>query len=184
MAVLLVLPITALARGNHHHHRVVNSLSTTPVVIVNPLEVATPASGEIVFTAYLTGFGYPDNTPQNSDIINNSGHEAHAGGTGTYDDPITLASGYVGQTSDYAYGTMFYIPNVQAYFIITETCASCHSDSKLPHFDQWVGGVGANAGQTVACEARLTGNYTVIQNPISTYPVTKGALFSNGVCRK
>jgi chitinase len=44
-------------------------------------------------TAYLTGYGYPDNTPANSDAIAypNVQHSV-AGGTGTYANPVSMAT--------------------------------------------------------------------------------------------
>lgn len=146
--------------------------------------VTPPVGSEIKFTAYITGWGYPDNDPANSDTTYNSGIEGHAHGTGTYEDPISMAVGYVGEKSDYPYGTKFYIANLKAYFEVVDTCASCHKgQGGLVWLDTWHGGKGESKGAVIACEEKHTGNYLVIQNPASTYPVIVGALFQNGVCR-
>ena len=111
----MVLPTSALAwgdyshhykHGNQNHHSLgsgnnsrgsdgssVGVPTSTPPVVVPPITppiVAAPE--EIRTTIYDTLFGYPDNTPANSSILSNGGQ---AGGTGTFNDPITMASGYV-----------------------------------------------------------------------------------------
>jgi hypothetical protein len=132
----------------------------------------------------LTGWGYPDNDPANSDTTYNSGIEGHAGGTGTYSDPISMASGYVGEKSDYPYGTMFYVPNMRAYFKVVDTCASCHvGNGGLVWLHLWHGGQGANTSSVISCEENHTDNYLVIQNPANNYAVVPGPLYQNGVCR-
>lgn len=149
-----------------------------------PTAPSPAPSDEKRFTAYITGYGYPDNDPANSNICWNSGVESRAGGTGTYDDPITMAVGYVGDKSDYPLGTKFYIPNLRAYFKVQDTCASCHAGKNgLPWLDVWHGGQGASANAVISCEEKHTGNYTVIQNPASNYAVVPGSLYQNNSCR-
>src|SRR5262249_39093747 len=65
---------------------------TTPTA-PPPTPTTTPPisnSNETAFTAYITGYGWPDNTPPSANISNPVVHQS-AGGTGTYADPITIA---------------------------------------------------------------------------------------------
>ena len=45
-------------------------------------------------TVFLTGYSYWDNTPPASAIIGRPVIHQFAAGTGTYDDPVTLAVGW------------------------------------------------------------------------------------------
>jgi len=147
--------------------------------------ISESTGDEIGFTAYLTGWGYPDNDPRNSDTTYNSGILGHAGGIGTYEDPISMAVGYVGEESDYSYGTMFYVPNLRAYFQVVDTCASCHKgQNDLVWLDLWHGGQGSRRSSVISCEESHTGNYLVIQNPAPNYAVIAGPLYdSRNGCR-
>ena len=153
------------------------------------------------FTAYTTGYGWPDNTPPGGAISNPVLH-ATAGGTGSYADPITLAVGHsiTGSvdTLDIPAGTIFYIPNVRRYFIVEDTCGDgstpqtgpCHvgfpSDTTV-WVDMWVGGQGGNTTAVDNCESFLTDTngdaHLIIEAPASNYVVVPGPLFgTNGTC--
>ena len=208
--VLLGLPLSALAYGGYHgqnngshrshqHHRGSNPVppvvvpptppSTTPVP---PPVVPPPTGNELVVQVYNTFFGYPDNTPPNSSILSTGGQ---AGGTGTFNDPITAASGYIlvnGQpVLDYPYGTKFYVPNERKYFAIGDECGDlpgpeskpCHKTEMPPYpqIDLWIGGVGASKTPVIACEDSHTRVNTVIFNPSANHPVVVGAVY-NGSC--
>jgi len=127
--------------------------------------------------AFVTGYGWPDNSPPGNIT---SGLSGHAGGTGTFADPITIAVGYVGSTPDYAYGTKFYIPNVRKYFVVGDTCAACHQkpSGTSVWVDLWVGGNGSDDPGVLACENTVTGNFTVIRNPDANRLVVAGSLFN------
>ncbi len=148
-----------------------------------------PATGEIRFTAYTTGYGWPDNTPPGSDISDPVLHQV-AGGTGTYGDPITVAVGHTislgKDTLDYPKGTKFYIPNLRRYFIVEDTCGDGNTPQNGPchtgyqghaWLDVWVGGVGASSSSVLSCEDTITDLHLVIQNPASSYAVTQGPVF-------
>ena len=74
-------------------------------------------SGEIPMKVYLTGYSYWDNTPRGSAAIALPVVRRQAGGTGTFNDPITIAVGHVkyGNRSvpDYRAGTKFYVKNLR-----------------------------------------------------------------------
>ena len=180
------------------------TLSSTPPPTTPPPTPPPPTpppnGNEVVRTSvYITGFGYPDNTPPNSDAICCGVlHGSHAGGTGTYTDPITVAVGHVisggKDTLDFPAGTRFYIPNLRRYFMVEDACGDgntpqngpCHNLSQADAgatlwLDVWVGGVGASSGPVISCEDAITALHTVIQNPNSTHPVVVGPVY-NGAC--
>jgi hypothetical protein len=135
--------------------------------------------------AYLTAYGFPDNTPPSAGIAypattattfpNNStgvGIHTSASGTGTYSDPVTTAD-YTGMLPA---GSEIYIPSDQKYYIVEDSCTECRSDITgsgtnsdgtlgvgqdggpgLVHFDRWVGGEGEDFADVVACEDQMTG---------------------------
>jgi len=135
--------------------------------------------------AYLTAYGYPDNTPPSAAIAypatttttfpNNStgtGIHTSASGTGTYSDPVTTAD-YTGMLPA---GSEIYVPSDQKYYIVEDSCTECRSDITgsgtnsdgtlgvgqdggpgLVHFDRWVGGDGEDFADVVACEDQMTG---------------------------
>jgi hypothetical protein len=157
------------------------TLTPTPKPTQTPTQTPTPGStGTVMSNAFVTGYGWPDNSPPGNVT---SGLSGHAGGTGTYADPITLAVGYVGNTPDYPYRTKFYIPNVRRYFIVGDTCAACHSkpSGASVWVDMWAGGNGSDNAGVLACENSVTGNTTIILNPDANRPVVSGPLF-NGSC--
>jgi hypothetical protein len=139
----------------------------------------------VISNAFVTGYGWPDNSPAGTAISNPIIHQG-AGGVGTYADPITIAVGYVGTARDYPAGTRFYIPNVRRYFIAEDTCAACHNKpaGASTWVDMWVGGNGTNNAGVLACENTLTGNHTIIVSPDANRPVVSGALFNGttGTC--
>lgn len=169
--------------------------TTTPTTTApKPPAPAVPvvgAAGETRFTAYITGYGWPDNTPKGSAEISHPVIHSLAGGVGTFADPITLAVGHTisggTDTLDYKAGTKFYMPNLQKYFIVEDTCGDgntpqngpCHSGYLgHPWLDIWVGGNSSNQSATLACENAITDTHLVIQNPASTYKVVVGDVAS------
>ncbi|MCL2782856.1 MAG: RICIN domain-containing protein, partial [Propionibacteriaceae bacterium] len=92
--------------------------------------------------AYMTFYGYPDNTPPSADIAspnfkspdktfpnNNLNQGIHAnqqaGGDGSYANPLTMATWAAGEL---AYGTIVYVPRLQKYFIAEDQCTECQAD--------------------------------------------------------
>lgn len=166
------------------------SPTPSPAPSPTPSPSPAPSGNEITFKAYNTLFGWPDNTPNNSSELSTGGM---AGGTGTYNDPITVAVGWqqIGgkEVLDYPYGTKFYIPDFKKYFVVGDECGDPpHPESKMchksgmppyPQIDLWAGGVGSKmntaAGNKVLdCEDANTGLHTMIQNPAPGLPVKAG----------
>lgn len=157
---------------------------------------ATSASPSSTEQAFITMYGWYDNTPP-SDTISYPTLHQHAGGTGTFADPITYAS----DTAETKPGTKIYVPRVQKYFIMEDDCEECDADwsghgpdggPNLWHFDLWLGGKGGNAISAIECEDALT-NYnpdntpkleSVIVNPPGNETVSPAPLFntSSGAC--
>ncbi len=137
-----------------------------------------PSQGAL--QVYTTFYASGDNTPAGSTQIDLGGHSGNAGGTGTYQDPITLAVGgsiINGQEiDDYPYGMMFYFPDLKKYFIAEDFCGdgnspqtkACHK-SEVPGYVQL--DLYAGNGNLESCEDRLTGIRSVVFNPASNLQV-------------
>jgi hypothetical protein len=162
----------------------VTTRGTTPTPTPTPTPTTTPtgtATGTVLANAYITLYGWPDNSPPGAGIWWPSVHTL-AGGTGTYADPISLAVGYVGSTPDIPAGTRFYIPNVRKYFIVEDGCAACHATPAGTSIwvDMWTGGNGTNDAAVVTCENSMpvTGKFTVVENPDPNRVVVVGSLYN------
>lgn len=145
-----------------------------------PTTSAEPSGYAQTFITYYAAY---DNDPAGSTEIA-YGNERHpaAGGTGTYDDPITLAT----DPTEIPPGTVIYYPAVRKYFVMEDDCAECISDwkkSKRPHIDLWMS---ADVDKRVlACENALTpaGLVTIEVNPARDRPVDTRPLFDpSGRC--
>jgi hypothetical protein len=166
-----------------------------------PRTVSPQESGKVISTAYTTGYGYWDNTPPGSTIISNPVLHQSAGGTGTWQDPITIAVGHSisngVDTLDYPAGTRMYIPSLEKYFIVEDACGDgatpqdipCHNISRAARrgatvwFDVWIGGSSSSNSDSRQCQSTLTGIHTVILDPsIHNYRVTPGDVLSGQVC--
>ena len=157
---------------------------------------APAASAATTDQSFVTFYGWWDNTPPGGDISYPEIHQT-AGGTGTYSDPITYAS----YTGEFPAGTIIYVPRVQKYFIMEDSCEECQADwtgkgpdggPNLRHVDLWLGGQGGNAMAAIDCEDALThsnadGTPTlepIIVGPPSNETVSSAPLFntSTGQC--
>jgi hypothetical protein len=129
----------------------------------------------------MTGYSYQDNTPANSNEICCGVVHNRAGGTGTYDDPITVAvPGKSGRGMEFAPGTMFYSGDLRRYLIVEDSGAT---NTELPHLDVYVDGKGLPKSASDKCMSQITGTRTVVINPGPGYPVTRGALTGPYGCR-
>ncbi|MBB3085443.1 hypothetical protein [Geodermatophilus sabuli] len=158
---------------------------------------APPGTGEREIQAYMTGYSYFDNAPAGSPSTSHPIVHRQAGGTGTYEDPITVAVGHSeagGQdTLDWAAGTRFYVPAMSRYLIVEDTCGdgaapqngACHTgypSSASTWLHVWVDGRDAGSSSTDSCLGRLTGVRTVIVNAGPGHPVDAGPIASGGGC--
>jgi len=146
-----------------------DKLATSAALVgFNPAMTALPASYADISTnlvgtgyktkAWLTAYGWPDNSPAGADIansfrspastypaltgtassFNNRGGGIHpggsAGGDGSYGNPLTLAAvvnntgASTAQPSLIPWGTQIYVPRVQKYFIAEDVCYECTGD--------------------------------------------------------
>ncbi|MDN5805363.1 MAG: hypothetical protein L0H26_12385, partial [Microlunatus sp.] len=128
--------------------------------------------------AFVTGYTWWDNSPPGSAEISHPVLHRRAGGTGTYADPITMAVGYTSAGPDIPYGTRFYLPNFQKYFIVEDICGACHRPPANVTYklDLWLDGRSSSAKGAKSCAYRITGNQPVIRNPARTYPVRAGSI--------
>ena len=153
----------------------------------------TATASERQYSVYLTGYSYWDNTPPGSAAIARPVLRDKAGGTGTYEDPITIAVGHRiegnRQTLDYPPGTRFYLPQLRRYAIVEDVCGEaptpqngpCHTGHNgLPWLDIYVDGAGSVRSQSESCMRRITRVQPIIQNPSPDYPVVAGALTESG----
>jgi len=73
---------------------------------------------------WLTGYSFQDNTPPGSAVVSHSILHRKAGGAGTYNDPITVASPGSAQDMAFPPGTKFYLPSVLRYVMVEDSGAS------------------------------------------------------------
>ncbi|WP_152683793.1 hypothetical protein [Pseudarthrobacter siccitolerans] len=167
-----------------------------------PAPVLPQATNEqIVTTTYTTAYTWYDNTPAGSAAISHPVLHQTAGGTGTFDDPITIAVGHSLATGedvlDFPAGTKIYLPDVRRYFIVEDTCGDgdepqggpCHQGvnangtNSTIWIDMWIGGQSMSASGANECASRVTNVNTAVFNPASNYVVAPGAgVIHDGKC--
>ncbi|MDQ1059880.1 3D (Asp-Asp-Asp) domain-containing protein [Arthrobacter globiformis] len=159
-----------------------------------------PSDEKVVPDVYMTAYTWFDNTPARSPDISHPVLHHEAGGTGTYEDPITVAVGHSLETGkdvlDVPAGTRIYVPNVRRYFIVEDTCGDgptpedrpCHSgaekyDGASIWIDLWIGGEGGSKASARRCTRKVTGTRTAVFNPRADYAVASGeGVIHNGKC--
>ena len=166
-----------------------------------PAPAAQPSAERTVTTAYTTAYTWFDNTPAGSATISHPVLHKSAGGTGTFEDPITIAVGHSLASGrdvlDFPAGTRIYLPDVRRYFIVEDTCGDgndpqngpCHQGANANGtnstiwIDMWIGGQGVSAGAADECASRVTDVNTAVFNPASDYAVAPGAgVIHDGKC--
>ncbi|WP_455835237.1 hypothetical protein [Pseudarthrobacter siccitolerans] len=149
---------------------------------------------------YLTAYTWFDNTPAGSPVISHPVIHQSAGGTGTYDDPVTIAVGHSLATGqqilDYPPGTRIYVPDLRRYVIVEDTCGDgptpeegpCHTgaeefgDASI-WLDVWIGGEDQSAEFARRCTRQVTGVRTVVFDPPDNYVVADGnGVIHDGKC--
>ncbi|HEY5024572.1 MAG TPA: Ig domain-containing protein [Acidimicrobiales bacterium] len=149
----------------------------------------TAASAQSNVKAFMTLYGWADNSPPGPVIAHPCLHNT-AGGVGTFANPVTFAT----DVSELGWCQVIYVPYMKRYFIHEDECSECDSDWSRFHlyrFDMWAGG-DANSRTAPekkalrACESAWTradfvsdpANPTVIVDPPSDLPVTTAPIFS------
>lgn len=129
-----------------------------------------------ISSAYMTFYGWPDNSPPGPDIAYPVIHK-QAGGTGTYRDPITFAS----TTKEFPKGTRIYVPYLKRYLLMEDHCVDCAKDWSRgkAHVDVWAGGDSRHKRAVLACEDKLTpdGKVKIVPNPPKNLPVHTYPMF-------
>jgi hypothetical protein len=171
------------------------------LVALAGISTSSRAAGETLITnTFITAYTWQDNTPPGSPEISNPVLHAQAGGTGTYEDPVTIAVGHSRATGqdvlDLPAGTRIYLPDVRRYFIVEDTCGDgpapengpCHTGAREQGnaslwIDMWIGGGGENASFVNACTRAVTGVRSGLLNPAPNYAVAPGAgVIHDGKC--
>ena len=140
--------------------------------------------------AFMTLYGYVDNSPPGTDIAHPCGSRSGAGGTGTDADPITFAT----DVKELPWCVIIYVPYMERYFIHEDECSQCDHDWKRFHlyrFDMWAGGDAGSLHQPekkalLRCERTWTradsvkdpDNPTITVDPPSDLPVVTTPIFS------
>ncbi len=170
-ATWVVLPVALLAAGCA---TVVPPVPQAPSAAPATAAATPSASGTV--DVYITFYGGIDNDPPgSSDIAHPNGRHATAGGTGTFDDPITLAT----DPRELPPGTVAYDPQLKKYFVMEDDCDECIAEwgaSHHPHIDLWTAAAGSGL---LACEEALTpaGPAPVEINPPADRPVDPRPLY-------
>ncbi|KAE9370822.1 hypothetical protein N431DRAFT_492846 [Stipitochalara longipes BDJ] len=131
----------------------------------------------------ITFYGYPDNDPPSAQTAYNCGGRNNiAGGTGTYDDPLTMASA----SGEFSQCEIVYVPYLEKYVRYEDYCQECTDDfngSGKRHIDVWTGSSTVNGGQAqINCEDSLTpsGDIVIVRSPDSSYGVDTAPLYHKG----
>lgn len=134
---------------------------------------ASPARAADELDVQVTLYGWPDNSPPGDTIDCPQIHD-HADGTGTFDDPITFATGN-DQDDVMPCGTIIYVPFLKKYFIREDSCATCDG----PWTDLWAGGDDSTAQAVLGCEDSLTrDDVTISINPDDGLDVDTTPIFN------
>jgi hypothetical protein len=171
------------------------------LVAIAIISTSSRAAGEtLVGNAYITAYSWQDNTPPGSPAISNPVLHKQAGGTGTYQDPVTIAVGHSTATGhdvlDFPAGTRIYLPDVRRYFIVEDTCGDgptpqdgpCHTGARAQAnasmwIDMWIGGDGQDASFVSDCARKVTGVRSGVLNPASNFVVASGGgVIHDGIC--
>jgi Ricin-type beta-trefoil lectin domain len=149
---------------------------------------AAAARQPTVVQVYATYYGWYDNTPPGCATA----YSGCAGGTGTYQHPITFAS----DKREFPVGTILYYPTIEKYVRMGDDCQECDQDwsgkgpdggPRLHHVDLWIGGQGGNEFDVINCEDALTQGTPsgaplltpFIVNPPADMPVSTEPLFDS-----
>lgn len=134
---------------------------------------ASTGSCSVQFGVQQTFYGYPDNSPPGAGIAYTQCGRSQAGGTGTYDDPLTMATA----SGELKVCEVVYAPYLKKYLRYEDECAQCNTDWKNGgkwHIDTWTGSSTENGGQKqIDCEDSLTPDaaQSIIRNPSRDLPV-------------
>ncbi len=98
-----------------------------PTPAAAPVTHATSGTSQSVWE---TSYAAIDNDPSGSRAIAYPSVHSQAGGTGTYNDPITLAA----DRRWLPVGTKVYAPRWHKYYVMEDECVECEGDWSSGHF--------------------------------------------------
>jgi hypothetical protein len=125
--------------------------------------------------AWITGYTFWDNTPPGSAAIARPVIHDEAGGTGTYQDPITIAVGRGQAGWHYAPGTRIYLEDLEKYAVVEDLCGACAAGrAGRPHLDLYIGGENTSSRSANACAMKITAVQSIVVHPAPDYPVRPG----------
>jgi hypothetical protein len=156
-----------------NRRRVLDAIAATSFVY--------PGTGQTIPMA-ISAYGWPDNSPPGAAIAYPQIHQ-QAGGTGTYNDPITFST----DPTELVPGTIVYAPVLRRYFINEDYCPSCVTDwqNQKRRVDVWVGGTPSSSTAAIsACESAVSmASPDVIVDPPANMAVDAGPLFDTNTNR-
>jgi hypothetical protein len=96
-----------------------------------------PANCAVWRNVFMTNYGWPDNSPPGAAISGGGPHSIATEGTGTYNDPITVASdnSFNMGGATLAKGTIVYNPLTQKYYVVEDGCVECNADYNCQYDD-------------------------------------------------
>ncbi len=148
-----------------------------PTPAAAPVTHATSGTSQSVWE---TSYAAIDNDPSGSRAIAYPSVHSQAGGTGTYNDPITLAA----DRRWLPVGTKVYAPRWHKYYVMEDECVECEGDWSSSHFhhvDLYMSSSVQSA--VVSCENAATKdqaeNDTIIINPDPNRPVDTTPLYTD-----
>jgi 3D (Asp-Asp-Asp) domain-containing protein len=172
------IPVTSTPTQNQSQVQTTNPTSTQP-----PTATSVPQADGNMIDVYVTYYGWADNDPPGKAIAYpkssypSSKHE-EAGGSGSFDDPITFAS----DPRVFPVGTKIYVPYIKKYVIMEDLCASCSGN----HIDIWMESNNSFSSQLLACEDYWTKSKTQVEiNPPNNRSFDSSLFFNknNGECQ-
>lgn len=151
---------------------------TVPPAVPKSLPMSTPGYTSVNVTLYAAF----DNDPAGStDIAYPNQRHQRAGGLGTFEDPISLAT----DPHELPPGTMIYYDALRKYFVMEDDCAPCIQEwaaTRRPHVDLWVSATSDQ--RVISCEEALTppGQVSVEVNPPPGRAVDVRPIYASGRC--
>jgi hypothetical protein len=140
--------------------------------------VLSARSCTIVLSVQHTFYGFPDNDPPGPATAYDCGRNFTAGGTGTFSDPLTMASA----EGQFEQCEIVYVPYLRKYVRYEDFCQQCTDDWELNihHIDLWTGSPDQSGGDSqIDCENNLTpdNSLSIIRNPVPNLEVDATVLY-------
>jgi len=162
------------------HKEEMRSTTTIAVGLFVCLLVVSALASTTVNDVYITSYGYNDNGDSSEIAYPNVKHGKAEETNGEYSNPSTFAT-----SSEFAPGTIIYVPKLKKYYIMEDECAECDSDWKKGkhHVDLFIGPDSKSGDSLYDCEDAITeSSGTIIVNPASNLAVDTTKIYTDGKC--